>query len=365
MLNEQQFINQLNELVKCRTLSGDFEENRKALDMVVAQLSPKVMIERLENNGSQILLASSAPTKRPDFGYMVHMDVVAAPEEMFEVKKDGDKLLGRGVSDMKFSIPLGVALINELVESQSPISFCLAITTDEEVGGFAGGAWLANDFGWNPKVLIVPDGGDELRFVEKGKGVCQLQVTSRGQAAHASRVWLGKNAIPPLAQLIVELEKKFAKTNQAESWKTTLNYGQFNAGISVNQVCDLAILKLDFRYPETTSIEEIESMVKELALKIEPSLEIEKLSTGLPTYTKLQLPVVQEFITALEAETKKKIIPMNSYGASDARHFAVFKTPVLMIKPMGGDIHALTEWISLSSTMDFYQGLRRFLGLKK
>lgn len=365
MLKREQLIEQLDSLVRLQTLPGNFEENKQALDVVVNLLSKSAQVKRLNNDGTEILLASNKKTMTPDFGYMVHMDVVAAPDEMFQVSVDGDKLLGRGVSDMKFSVPLGVALLNELIETNSQISFTLCITTDEEVGGYAGGAWLANQCGWKPQTLIVPDGGDNLRFVEKGKGVCQLQVTSTGIATHASRVWDGQNAIPSLAKLVVELDKLFAQDNQSETWKTTLNFGQFNAGISVNQVCDLAILKLDFRYPETSSVEEIEALVKKLANTIDPNLKVERMSTGLPTFTDINLPVVKDFFFAMEVEVGQKITTMGAYGASDARHFAHLKTPVLMIKPLGGDIHALTEWISLSSTMKFYEGLRRFLGLKR
>lgn len=365
MLKKEKFVQQLDSLVRLQTLPGNFEENKKALDVVVGLLSKSAQLERLNNKGTEILLASNKKTMTPDFGYMVHMDVVAAPEEMFKVSIDGDKLLGRGVSDMKFSIPLGIALLNELIETNSEISFTLCITTDEEVGGYAGGAWLASDYGWKPKTLIVPDGGDNLRFVEKGKGVCQLQVTSVGLATHASRVWEGKNAIPSLAKLVVELDKLFELDNKSETWKTTLNFGQFNAGISVNQVCDLAVLKLDFRFPETSSVAEIEKMVKKLALSIDPNLTVEVMFTGSPTFTDINLPVVKDFFAAMEEEVGQKIATMGAYGASDARHFAHLETPVLMIKPLGGDIHALTEWISLSSTMKFYDGLRKFLGLKR
>lgn len=363
MLNEQQLIEQLDGLVRCRSLSGDFAENKKALDLVASLLPKKALVKRLLNQGTEILLASNVETLTPEIGYLVHIDVVAAPAEMFKVTREGDILKGRGVSDMKFSIPLGIALLAELIEQKSKTSFTLCLTSDEEIGGFAGGAWLANTYGWKPEVLVVPDGGDELRFVEAGKGVCQIQVIARGLTAHASRVWLGNNAIPPLAQLVVRLDELYRQNNQKEGWVTTVNFGQFHAGISTNQVCAEAILKLDFRYPETDSITKIEAQVKQLAAEIDPTMEIKLLATGLPVTTDIQLPVVKRFITALEAGTGEKIRFMKSHGASDARHFAQFQTPTLIIKPRGGDIHAPTEWLSVKSTIGFYQGLRQFLNL--
>lgn len=364
MLTEQQFIKQLEQLISCASLSGNFELNRQALDLVVKQLSKKAIVQRLENQGTEILLASNTQSNSPQFGYMVHIDIVAAPTEMFKMTRIDDKIFGRGVSDMKFSIPLGVALLNELIEKQSEISFTLAITTDEEVGGFAGAAWLADSFGWRPEVLIVPDGGDNLKFVEKAKGVCQFEVTATGRAAHASRVWDGENALVKLCRLVTKLDDLFKENSLAPNWNTTLNVGQLNGGISTNQVCDLARVKLDFRYPESESIAKLETLVKKLAQEIDPQIVVKQLSTGLPTFTDSKLPVVQDFLACLKAESKQEIPIEVTYGASDARHFAQFGTPVLMVKPMGGDIHAPTEWLSVSSTMAFYQGLRKFLKLK-
>lgn len=364
MLKQQQLIKQLDQLVSFKTLTGDVVENRKALDYVLSLISSKAIINQTKNKETEILLASNVKTNSPDFGYMVHIDVVAASTKLFKMCQKEDILLGRGVSDMKFSIPLGIALLNELIEAKSKISFCLAITTDEEVGGFDGADFLANEMKWRPKTLIVPDGGDNFQFVEKAKGVCQLLVTSKGKATHASRPWEGRNALPSICKLASRLADQYKESNTTKGWSTTMNIGQLNGGISANQVCDKATLKLDFRFPENNSIAKIESEVRKLAQEIDPSLIIEKMSTGLPTFTDVNLNVVKDFLSSMEKEQGKKIKIRETFGASDARHFTKYKIPILMIKPTGGDIHAETEWLSISSTMKFYQGLRRFLKLK-
>jgi acetylornithine deacetylase/succinyl-diaminopimelate desuccinylase-like protein len=188
-------------------------------------------------------------------------------------------------------------------------------------------------------------------------------VTSFGTSAHASRPWKGKNALPAVCRLVDELEKIYGPYAQRESWNTTLNFGQLHGGISTNQVCDKAVLKLDYRYPETDSLERIESELTALAQAIDPSMQVEKGATGLPTFTDVTLPVVQKFLQCLQVEYGHEIVVHSTYGASDARHFAPFNIPILMIKPMGGDIHCETEYLEIESTMKFYAGLRRFLAL--
>jgi acetylornithine deacetylase/succinyl-diaminopimelate desuccinylase-like protein len=293
------------------------------------------------------------------------MDVVAAADSLFSLQSKGERVMGRGVSDMKFSIPLGIALLNELIMAKSPVSFCLAITTDEETGGYEGGAFLAQQLSWRPRALLVPDGGDNCQFVEKAKGVCQLIITSLGKSAHASQPWNGQNALPALCQLVVELNARYAKNNEQPGWVTTMNIGALQGGVSTNQVCDQAVLKLDFRFPETDSASRITQEVTELANQIDPTLTIKPGSTGLPTFTDVKLPVVQKCLRCLEQEWGQPVVVAPTFGASDARHFASFNIPVLMIKPLGGDIHCATEWLDVPSTMQFYQGLRRLLGLKE
>ena len=74
---------------------------------------------------------------------------------------------GRGVSDMKFSIPIGYMILNDLIRQKSKLSFAFVVTTDEETGGYEGTRYLVDKYGFKPKLLIVPDGGDGLVFVNK------------------------------------------------------------------------------------------------------------------------------------------------------------------------------------------------------
>ena len=140
-----------------------------------------------------------------------------------------------------------------------------------------------------------------------------------------------------------------------------MNIGQIQGGISTNQVCPEAVMKLDFRYPETDSIKNILGVVTKLAKQIEPNLKISPMSTGLPTFTDRGNPFVQKFLEAMGKTYGKKIVVDKTYGASDARHFAKYNIPVLMMKPTGGEIHSANEWVSLDSCLKFYDGLKIFL----
>ena len=360
-MNEKKFIEQLTRLISFKTITGDVSENSDALDYVTTLINKKAFIKRIKNNNAEILIAGNTDTNSPDVAYLVHMDVVFAQEKQFKAVVVNDKIYGRGASDMKFSIPLGIEILNELISKKTKLTFSLVITTDEEVGGFDGGNYLAKIIKFRPKCLIVPDGGDNVVFVNKAKGVCQLQITAKGIPAHASRPWMGKNAINDLIKLANNLINKYEKNSSKPNWNTTINIGQIHGGVSTNQVCAEAIMKLDFRFPEIDSIENITEKVTEEAKKINRTLKVEVLSTGLPTYVDPESQIVKNFLFSMEKIYDKSINISETYGASDARHFAPYNIPVLMIKPAGGEIHSEDEWVSIKSSLKFYEGLRFFL----
>ncbi len=361
MIDKQIFVEQLSKLVAFKTLPGDQKTNGEALDYVQSLIHPKAHLQRIHNGKAEIFLASNIETNQPDIGYLVHGDVVAASDALFTLQRKKEKVFGRGVSDMKFSLPIGISLLNELIEEKSPLSFCLAITTDEEVGGFEGAAFLADEYHWQPKLLIVPDGGDNLKFVRASKGVAQFALTTFGVSAHASRTWQGDNAITKMSRIIGEIDKVFGKNNQKENWNTTVNFGIIQGGISTNQVCNRVRLTIDFRYPETETFENILKTLRDIVDSVDPQSGIETLSCGLPTKVDTTIPIVQKFLEALEITCGQTIQIEQNYGSSDARHFASLGIPILMMKPIGGDIHMETEWLDVDSTLQFYQGLRLFL----
>ncbi len=360
-LTKEQFTKDLSKLVSFETLTSDIDQNKKALDFIESKINKKAVLKRIKNNSAEILIASNKNTRTPDICFLVHVDVVAGKTIQFKMFIKDGTAYGRGVSDMKFSIPIGYALLNDLIERKSKMSFAFVITTDEETGGFEGAAYLAKQYKLEPKVLIVPDGGDNFVFINKSKGVCALRIDSIGISAHSSRIWDGKNALEPVVTLCNAILKKYKQNNKKESWKTTVNLGKIQGGISANQVCREAYAILDFRFPETTTFRKIFDEVSRLAKKIDPSLKISTYSIGNPTAVDTNNPVVKTFIKNFEKIIGRKIKVKGTYGASDARHFAKLNIPILMIKPIGGDIHGDNENVNIDSCLLFYQALQDFL----
>ncbi len=358
-MKKDEFVNQLRRLVEIRSVSEDRDENKKLVGYVSSLISKKAKIKIWSNNDADILLASNVETMSPDVAFLVHGDVVSGSDNLFKLKISGDKLSGRGVSDMKFSIPIGICLLNEWIEKNKTASFSFVVTTDEELGGFNGAKRLAEEFKFKPKLLIVPDGGDNFELVFKSKGVIHLLIESYGRSAHASEPWLGKSAITELIKLSDLLEKKYGKNSIEPNWNITYNIGQIKAGESTNQICDYGFMKVDFRFPERNRANDILKEINDLVGKYNLDLRVSVMVSGEATYTDPRLEEVKEFVKILERGVKRKIKAIGDCGASDARYFK--DSPTLMIKPNGGEIHADGEWIFLSSCLIYYELISKYL----
>ena len=354
-MNKEKFVERLGQLVEIQTYSDNAKINAEALDLIESWVDKKCVRERVSNGNTEILLLGSGDIMKPKIGYLVHVDVVKGNPEQFKMKSVGDKLLGRGVSEMKFSIPIGVELLNMAVRGELGQDITLAITTDEEVGGGEGGKYLAEVMKFQPEIMVVPDGGDGFVFVNKAKGVVHLWVESHGVPAHASVPWDGSNALAPICRLANVLLDKYENNSKTKNWETTMNLGFLAGGKSANQVCPEALLKIDFRFPETRSFEEIFTEVREMAGKIDSGLKVTIGASGNPTYTDINTEAVEKLLKAAETTLGKKMEVGGEYGASDARYWAKLNIPIIMTKPEGGDFHGDNEWISAQSCVKFYE----------
>lgn len=361
LLSSESLKKDLEKLVSFPTVTGQNNGFDEAFSFIKDQVRKDAIVTILENEGERIFLASNHDTKTPDILYLVHVDVVSANKDQFTLSEEKGFVFGRGVIDMKFSIPIGWALLNSLIQEKSKLNFSFAVTSDEERGGFKGAAFLAEAYGLRPELVIVPDGGNEETIINKSKGVCHILVNSKGISAHASRPWEGKNAVEPIVVLLKNLLTKYGKNNRKETWKTTMNIGIIKGGESINQVCPEAEVQLDFRIPETTTPDKILEEVIALSKRISPNLKADIIARGEPSFTDPKDPKFLLYIKIMEKHLGTKIKVRGAYGSSDVRHFSKLGIPFLMNMPRGDGAHSKEEWLDLDSAIEFYNALEEFL----
>lgn len=141
-----------------------------------------------------------------------HIDVVpvggldAWQREPFSGDIEGDRIYGRGATDMKgadAAAMLVATILNELGDGLGPtVEFWF--TCDEEVGGTDGARRLAEDGHFSGDACIIGDGwSGEHAGIDIGcKGGMGTVLRAKGRTGHASRPYMGDNAIDKLLAVL-------------------------------------------------------------------------------------------------------------------------------------------------------------------
>jgi len=140
-----------------------------------------------------------------------HFDVVPAGsgwtvDPFGGAVRDG-RIYGRGVCDMKAGIAAAVfaAIAIDRAGSDVPGTIEISGTVDEESGGFAGVAYLAERGrikAGRTDAVIIPEPLDVDRICIGHRGVYWFEVTAHGRIAHGSMPFLGASAIDGMGRLL-------------------------------------------------------------------------------------------------------------------------------------------------------------------
>ncbi len=300
------------------------------------------------------LIATTKDTKEPDIMLTAHLDVVPADLELFTMQKLDGKLFGRGVYDMKVAAACYLELFKTHIETLRSHNVGIMFTTDEEINSACMPPIL--EMGWRPKLVFIPDGGDNWRVEEYAKGLYGIEMTVKGKTAHGSRPWEGDNALHRLMDVLNILRSQFPHQDPDGS---TLAINHVVGGAAINQIADFASAKIDFR---SFNREDLRIFRAEVArLSQEHGLEVTIMQEGDPLLFDKTSPNVQGFLRTLENITDKPAEYTKSYGASDARYFAQYDIPCIVIEPYGGGRHSKDEWLLAEDLAKYYKLIEKWI----
>jgi succinyl-diaminopimelate desuccinylase len=168
---------------------------------------------------SNVLATRSGRGPRPLLHFNGHIDVVPAGagwiREPFKARIEDGKLCGRGSSDMKCGLAAAVYAAEALRRANMPLIGTLQIsaTVDEESGGFAGVAHLAQSGLLTSRTIdyvIIPEPFGPSRICIGHRGLYWFRIISYGKTAHGSMPHLGISAIENMAVLLEEIRNTVA-----------------------------------------------------------------------------------------------------------------------------------------------------------
>ncbi|MDX8458021.1 acetylornithine deacetylase [Mesorhizobium humile] len=205
------------------------------------------------------LFATIGPADVPGYILSGHMDVVPAGEPQwtsapFTLRREGERLYGRGTTDMKGFLAAALAAVPHMAGQRLARPIHLAFSYDEEVGCRGVPHLIARlpELCAKPLGVIVgePSG---MRAVRGHKGKAAARVTIHGRSGHSSRPDLGLNAIHAMADVLSAAVSEAERLTHGpfdpafEPPYSSLQAGVIAGGQSVNIIPDICTLDLEAR----------------------------------------------------------------------------------------------------------------------
>jgi succinyl-diaminopimelate desuccinylase len=154
--------------------------------------------------------------ERPAVHLNGHLDVVPAGEgwtvDPFGGAVRDGRVYGRGACDMKAGIAAAIyaaeAIRRTGIEMNGSVE--ISATVDEESGGFAGVAWLAEQGRLTSQRLdyvIIPEPLGVDRICVGHRGVYWFEILTHGRPAHGSMPFLGVSAIDQMSVILERIRR--------------------------------------------------------------------------------------------------------------------------------------------------------------
>jgi glutamate carboxypeptidase len=207
-------------------------------------------------------------------GHLDTVHLVGTLAETLAVRRDGDRLYGPGVLDMKGGMFLAVHAIEKVIEARErlalPVTFLFI--PDEEIGSPSTRALIEAEARAS-RYVLVPEPGKPDKFVTGRHAFLRYKLHTYGRPAHAGVArGVGRSAISVMAQLIARIEG-FSDVER----ETTYRVGVVNGGNFVNVIpteCHAEVLCVAPTPEAFAQVQErmgsIESPDPEVRLEVEP-----------------------------------------------------------------------------------------------
>ncbi|WP_237152205.1 acetylornithine deacetylase [Oryzibacter oryziterrae] len=302
------------------------------------------------------LFASLGPADVPGYIVSAHMDVVPAGEagwstDPFVLRADGDRLYGRGTSDMKGYIAAALAAVPTIASLKLARPVHFAFSYDEEAGCIGVPHLIAR----LPELCAAPLGAiigepSSLTAIRAHKGKAAARLTVTGRPGHSSRPDLGLNAIHAMADVLAvavrtadsltagPLDEVFAPPY------SSLQVGTIGGGRAVNIIPDSCVIDLEARAIAGVDPASLLAPVRAVAEGL-VGRGYGAIWQTLSAYHALSLPADAPLVGLLEALTGRPSIAAVSYG-TEAGLYQAAGIPAIICGP--GDIdraHKPDEYI--------------------
>jgi acetylornithine deacetylase len=291
----------------------------------------------LEGHGAQVsilpgpegdranLFATFGPAGSAGYILSGHMDVVPADEggwttNPFKLRVDGERLCGRGATDMKGFLAAVLAAVPTFVTRRLARPIHVAFSYDEEAGCRGAPHMIAR----LPELCAKPAGAivgepSNMQGIRAHKGKVAARVCVRGKGGHSSRPDLGINAIHAMAEVLNAAVLQADKLTRGpfnpafEPAYSSLQVGVISAGQAINIIPDQCDLEVEARAVYGVDPVDLLAPVK-AAVDALCARGIDAEWTQMSSYPALLLPQDAPLARLMRELTGREPLPAVSYG---------------------------------------------------
>lgn len=287
----------------------------------------------------------------PTLHFNGHIDVVPPGSgwtlDPFTGELRDGRIYGRGVTDQKAGIAASIFAVEAIRRAAFQLNGTIeqSATVDEESGGFAGVAYLAEHGYVRPDLIdyvIITEPLDYDRICLGHRGVYWFEVLVHGRIAHGSMPFLGVSAIDRMARLIETVERELKPKLAARRTRmpiepeaaraATINVNSIFGGQAPDEpqtpcVADLCRAVFDRRFLIEETLEDVREEFIELIEELreqeaELQYELKDLLVVHPTMTPPDSQLVKTMSEAVSETVGRQPPLIASPGTYDQKHFS-------------------------------------------
>jgi succinyl-diaminopimelate desuccinylase len=293
----QRLVGLLVELVDMPCVTGD--EDRIAAWLVERYEARGERVRRIGNS----IVAGDSADDRPVVLLVGHTDVVPPTDADLPARVAGDRVQGRGTSDMKAGLAVAMDVFEDPTLRDGPVQLQLVAYAGEE-GPHQGNelaAVLAEVPELTRAVLGIVLEPTDLEVQLGCTGGLHAHVHVPGKAAHSARPWQGRSALTAAVPLLTGLDR----LQPRDRWVDDLLYRDVMTATQAwthnahNVVPDRFTINVNYRFAPDKSLAQAESELREtIAHMAGMSLDVDVVDRAPPAPPKRNDPYVQALIAA-------------------------------------------------------------------
>lgn len=279
-----------------------------------------------------------------------HLDTVGArgPATM-AVRRDGDRLVGRGVLDMKAGLAAALVAVSSFEPGELPGDLIVAAVADEEFASIGTDELVRQ---WRPDAAVVLEPTD-LAVVPSHRGFAVIEVTITGRPAHTSHPERGVNAVHAAGRAIgalVALDASWGAAGGDPADRPLVLVNRIASGsetFTVPPRCDLVVeVRTTAADPDGQVVEviaAIEGAAGDTVVSCNVALARPPLGTG------GDHPFAIAVRTAVADVIGREPVVASARYWTDAALHASAGTPAVVFGPIGEGLHEDIEWVDVAS----------------